>query len=105
MYDDIAIAIAMHVCCALCYAMLTANISMTSTLFFFLLLLFIVLLLVGLVSTFAGRLDPGFRDGFGTNAQFEYPQAITIDNFGTLYVADVGNFCVRQIKSTGSRNS
>lgn len=42
----------------------------------------------GLVSTFAGSGEYGSRDGKKTESQFEYPNAIAIDNKGRLFVLD-----------------
>mmetsp|Transcript_20768 Transcript_20768/g.29162 ORF Transcript_20768/g.29162 Transcript_20768/m.29162 type:complete len:1031 (+) Transcript_20768:58-3150(+) len=42
--------------------------------------------------------NPGFKNGKTTDAQFDRPVGIVIDDDGALYVADRNNFCVRQIK-------
>ena len=42
----------------------------------------------GVVSTFAGSGSYGDRDGKNTDSQFKYPNAITIDNNGKLFVLD-----------------
>jgi DNA-binding beta-propeller fold protein YncE len=49
------------------------------------------------VTTFAGFGGLGFVDGTGTNARFNQPYGITIDNSGNLYVADTTNHCIRKI--------
>jgi len=48
------------------------------------------------VSTFAGS-SPGFANGQGTAAKFAFPQGITIDRSGNLYVSDSGNHKIRKI--------
>lgn len=59
----------------------------------------------GIVSTFAGRPNPGAgrtprsADGTGAGADFAGPLAITVDDTGTLYVAD-GN-TIRKITAAG----
>ncbi|WP_158237235.1 cadherin domain-containing protein [Aquimarina sp. MAR_2010_214] len=55
---------------------------------------------VGVVTTFAGT-NQGFADGTGTQARFNTPEGITIDNSGNLYVTDRSNHCIRKITSTG----
>ena len=54
----------------------------------------------GMVSTFAGGI-PGYADGTGTNARFNYPLGIAIDATGNLYVCDLGNVMVRKISPAG----
>jgi hypothetical protein len=51
----------------------------------------------GTVTTFAGVASPGSDDGTGTSARFWYPQSVSIDGSGNLYVADVDNSTVRKI--------
>lgn len=51
----------------------------------------------GVVTTIAGTGSPGFINGPGNIAKFSYPQAITVDNSGTLYVADTTNNAIRKI--------
>lgn len=54
----------------------------------------------GLVSTLAGfARDSGWHDANGTAARFVFPQAVTLDNAGNIYVAD-GN-AIRQINPAG----
>lgn len=55
----------------------------------------------GIVSTVAGNLTPGWLDSTGTLSRFNSPTAISVDRYGTLYVADRNNHCVRKISSNG----
>jgi hypothetical protein len=53
------------------------------------------------VSTLAGRaLKFGKTDGTGTNALFSYPEGVTVDVYGNVYVADSGNNAIRKITPT-----
>jgi sugar lactone lactonase YvrE len=56
------------------------------------------------VSTIASKLGNGngFADGVGTNAIFNQPFAITLDNLGNIYVADQNNYCIRMISTTNN---
>ncbi len=53
------------------------------------------------VTTIAGS-SPGFNDGTGATARFNYPMGITSDSAGTLYVADFYNALIRRIVPTGT---
>ena len=55
----------------------------------------------GSVSTFAGIASPGSNDGTGTSARFWYPQSVSIDGSGNLFVADVNNSTIRKIAPGG----
>lgn len=56
----------------------------------------------GLVSTFAGKGTPGFADGVGKAAIFEFPTGIVIDKVGNLYVVDgYINERIRKITPSG----
>jgi hypothetical protein len=57
----------------------------------------------GMVSTFVGALGvPGFLDGAGAAARLSYPNALTMDAAGTLWVADETNTAVRKISREGA---
>jgi sugar lactone lactonase YvrE len=56
----------------------------------------------GVVTLFAGQ--PGVRgltDGTGTQTLFRYPEGITLDSKGSIYVTDSGNNVVRRITQEG----
>jgi sugar lactone lactonase YvrE len=57
----------------------------------------------GVVSTFAGGGSgiQGYADGTGTNAKFNCPMGVTINDGGNVYVADTDNHCIRIISSSG----
>jgi hypothetical protein len=61
----------------------------------------------GAVLTFVGGgywgIGSGDADGIGTNAQFDQPTGVTLDNQGNLFIADSGNCMIRQVAlSNGS---
>lgn len=55
----------------------------------------------GQVTTIAGTGMPGYNDGRGATAQFNFPGGITIDKQGNLYIVDRGNFRIRKITPAG----
>ncbi len=57
------------------------------------------------VSLLAGSITPGNTDGLGTQATFEFPEGVTVDSAGNLYVADTQNDEIREIVCTSSAPS
>ncbi len=55
----------------------------------------------GVVSTLAGSGNPGFADGAGVAAMFNYPMSIAVDSSGNVYVADRDNNRIRKITPAG----
>jgi sugar lactone lactonase YvrE len=56
----------------------------------------------GVVTTLAGLSTiSGLKDGTGTNAWLNQPQALSLDSVGNVYVADTGNAAIRKITPTG----
>ena len=51
----------------------------------------------GVVSTYAGMLGGGFKDGFRLNARFSSPGALVFDSTGNLYVSDTNNIVIKVI--------
>ena len=61
-----------------------------------------ILISTGAVVTLAGSNTPGYADGMGAAARFNYPAGVAVDNNGNVYVADQLNHCIRKIVvSTG----
>jgi hypothetical protein len=57
----------------------------------------------GVVTTYAGTPGlPGSTDGPVSGALFNVPAAVTIDAVGNLYVADYGNFTIREVSPDGT---
>ena len=55
----------------------------------------------GVTSTLAGSGQSGYLDSTGTVAKFSYPQGITLDAAGNMYVSDVNNHRIRKITPAG----
>ena len=55
----------------------------------------------GMVSTVAGTGEPGYVDGPASQAQFNRPLGVAVDNDGNIYVADSENGRVRKITPEG----
>jgi sugar lactone lactonase YvrE len=56
----------------------------------------------GVVSTVAGSAgNSGTSDGVGSAARFNSPRRLTVDESGTLYVADTGNHTIRVVTADG----
>mmetsp|Transcript_1786 Transcript_1786/g.3601 ORF Transcript_1786/g.3601 Transcript_1786/m.3601 type:complete len:354 (-) Transcript_1786:266-1327(-) len=57
----------------------------------------------GEVTTLAGNgdLEPGYQDGKGKEAQFNEPHGVSIDQDGNVFVADMGNGCIRMVAPGG----
>ncbi len=56
----------------------------------------------GVVTTIAGAADTfGSTDGAGTEARFNFPNALAVDGSGNLYVADENNHVIRKISAAG----
>jgi sugar lactone lactonase YvrE len=55
----------------------------------------------GNTSTLAGSGGATWADGLGTLASFSYPTGVAVDAAGVLFVADSGNFRVRQVTADG----
>jgi hypothetical protein len=55
----------------------------------------------GAISVFAGQTSGGKEDGNGTNATFNFPTALAIDNNDNLYVCDRLNKRIRKITPAG----
>ena len=55
----------------------------------------------GVVTTMAGSGTAGAANGTGTAASFNYPDGVTVDGIGNVYVSDANNFEVRKITPAG----
>lgn len=57
----------------------------------------------GVISTVAGNGSPGFSGdgGVATNASLNFPQGVTIDSSGNLYIADSVNRRIRKVDTSG----
>jgi sugar lactone lactonase YvrE len=55
----------------------------------------------GRVRTLAGTGVPGFADGPGDQALFQFPAGLVVSADGHVFVADWGNHCIRRIDPAG----
>lgn len=55
----------------------------------------------GVVSTLAGSREAGAIDGMGSEARFNRPEELDIDNLGNIYVADYLNHMIRKVTPEG----
>lgn len=55
----------------------------------------------GVVTTLAGAGHSGYADDTGSNALFSYPEALTVDADGNVYVADTWNYRIRKVTPAG----
>lgn len=53
----------------------------------------------GVVSTYAGTVSGGYRDGTAENALFNEPADIALNKVGIMYILDTGNQLVRKLES------
>jgi serine/threonine-protein kinase len=56
----------------------------------------------GQVTTLAGAKEPGYVDGSGAEARFNFPSSIAVDAECNLYVADTANHRIRKITADGA---
>jgi hypothetical protein len=57
----------------------------------------------GLVTTFAGTAGiSGSVDGTGAAIRFTGPSGVAVDSRGNVYIADRGNYTIRQVTPDGS---
>ena len=54
----------------------------------------------GMVAVLAGSGVEGYADGVGAYASFKNPAGLKLGPDGYLYLADLGNHCVRRINPT-----
>lgn len=58
--------------------------------------------LTGVVTTLAGQpREPGFVDGTGSAARFNYPSSVAVDDDSNVYVVDTSNHTFRRITPAG----
>ena len=57
----------------------------------------------GIITTLAGNGIPGYSgDGGGaTNAELNYPSGVAVDASGNLFIADTGNYRIREVRTNG----
>ena len=57
---------------------------------------------LGNVTTLAGNGTPGYLDGPGASARFNFPMDVAVDGSGNVFVADFSNNCIRKIDALGN---
>ena len=57
----------------------------------------------GTITTFAGNGSAAFSGdgGAATNAGLDYPVGVAFDGAGSLFIADIGNQCIRKVNTNG----
>lgn len=55
----------------------------------------------GEVSTVAGNVSSGYKDGSAVDARFDTPSGIAIDQQGNIYISDQNNHVIRRISPLG----
>jgi DNA-binding beta-propeller fold protein YncE len=55
----------------------------------------------GLVTSIAGTGEWGYKDGKASEAIFLMPMDLCVDKKGNIYIAGIGNHCIRKIDSKG----
>ena len=61
----------------------------------------LVLVFLGLVTTVAGAVDPGWDDGQGSSARFYRPRGLFVTAVGDIIVGDTNNHRIRSITNAG----
>ncbi len=54
------------------------------------------------VTTLAGSLEAGYKDGVGIDARFKVPAKLAVDSDGYIFVADTNNHRIRRIDPDGT---
>jgi sugar lactone lactonase YvrE len=57
----------------------------------------------GIITTVAGTGSAGYSGdgGAATNANLSYPAGVAVDGSGNLFIADLGNSCIRKVDTNG----
>lgn len=55
----------------------------------------------GIITTIGGTGSAGYSDGLATSAQISIVTSIAVDDAGNIYLADIANFRVRKIDTSG----